>query len=199
MFSPPVVLAPPDPQQSFQYGTSSPGCACPFSQDVASGCGFLAATVKPLIWQKHRGFLHRELLLLPRQLPPERDLSTSKSLDFPPTVTLVPSGLIQTRLSAAKSAITNLTSKIPSFRNPKSETGNPPEGWDSEGETGNPPEGWDSEGEIYNSFGAFRSRILWALILYYSSIQRPLSNNWYTNREGGCHVYRSIARPCHPL
>jgi hypothetical protein len=34
--------------------------------------------------------LHRELLLLPRELPLEPDLSTSKSLDFPPDITLLP-------------------------------------------------------------------------------------------------------------
>ncbi len=90
MLSPPVIFAQPDPQLSFQYGTSSPGYACPFSQGVALGFGFLAATVKPLTWQKYRGFLHRELLLLPRELPLEPDLSTSKSLDFPPDITLLP-------------------------------------------------------------------------------------------------------------
>jgi hypothetical protein len=30
------------------------------------------------------------------------------------------------------------------------ETGNPPEGWESEGQTGNPPEGWESEGQTGN-------------------------------------------------
>jgi hypothetical protein len=36
------------------------------------------------------------------------------------------------------------------FSNPQSETGNPPEGWESHEQTGNPPEGWESEGQTGN-------------------------------------------------
>ena len=37
-----------------------------------------------------------------------------------------------------------------SIYNLQSETGDPPEGWESEGQTGNPPVGWESEGQIIN-------------------------------------------------